>query len=239
MLPEIATLTFGNSWPWTTCVMNEWVNQPQWQLDTITGGAVMMLVDTRGKVRYVGPVGGFLPKMIIDTELAQARPLQSDQLPNLSLAAGGQDEAGKAQKAEAERTKEPELVRGTIAGRKFVCEKAVLRSDVRSDVLRLTQGEGIFPDLELEITLFLNGQSPAQKIFKVDKQSGINAPYVSLKWIPAGEVVPTTETFTSNYEMLLEFGDVSDGKIPGKINIVLPNRRCEVTGEFVADIKGL
>jgi len=183
-------------------------------------------------------VGGFLPKMIMDTELAQARPLQSDQMPNLSLATAGRSETTKTQKAEVEQTKKPTVPNGTIAGREFICEKAVLRRDVRSDVLRLTQGQGIFPDLELEITLFLNGQSPARKIFKVDKQSGINAPYVSLKWIPAGEFMPKTERFTSNYEMHLEFGDISDGKIPGKINVVLPNNRCNVTGEFLADIKG-
>ena len=33
----------------------------------------MLLVDTKGKVRYIGPVGGFLPKMLIEAELKKAQ----------------------------------------------------------------------------------------------------------------------------------------------------------------------
>ncbi|MBN2377118.1 MAG: hypothetical protein JXD22_11995 [Sedimentisphaerales bacterium] len=58
--------------PWANCMLSDEFNTAQWKLHGVAG-AVMLLVDTKGKVRYIGPVGGFLPKMLIDSELKKAK----------------------------------------------------------------------------------------------------------------------------------------------------------------------
>ncbi len=61
-----------SAWPWTNCMLNDKFNAAQWKMHGVTG-AVMLFVDTKGKVRYIGPVGGYLPKMLIEAELKKAR----------------------------------------------------------------------------------------------------------------------------------------------------------------------
>jgi hypothetical protein len=69
---EIADILTDGSWPWSSCTVAEPMNQSQWNL-TSRVTPVMMMVDTKGKVRYVGPVGGFLPRMLMAAEMAQAQ----------------------------------------------------------------------------------------------------------------------------------------------------------------------
>ena len=61
-----------SAWPWANCMLSDEFNAAQWKMHGVAG-AVMLLVDTKGKVRYVGPVGGYLPKMLIDSELKKAK----------------------------------------------------------------------------------------------------------------------------------------------------------------------
>ena len=61
-----------SAWPWANCLLSDKFNAAQWKMHGVAG-AVMLLVDTKGKVRYVGPVGGYLPKMLIEAELKKAR----------------------------------------------------------------------------------------------------------------------------------------------------------------------
>lgn len=65
--------------PWSTCLKTE---LQQWPLPNITG-ALLLLVDTKGRIRYIGPVGGFLPQMLLDMELEKASSV-SDDIPDFS-----------------------------------------------------------------------------------------------------------------------------------------------------------
>lgn len=69
---QILDILTERPWPWPTCLAGDAMNQPQWLWQ---GASVaMMMVDTKGAICYAGPVGGFLPKMLFDAELAQAQP---------------------------------------------------------------------------------------------------------------------------------------------------------------------
>jgi len=68
---EIAGVLFDTPWPWVNCIASEPHNQSQWTLKERYSQA-MVLVDTKGKIRYVGPVGGFLPEMLLKLELSRA-----------------------------------------------------------------------------------------------------------------------------------------------------------------------
>jgi len=229
---EVAKKTFDNAWPWATCLINDQLNQSQWEQTQTPDSALMMIVDTKGKIRYVGPVGGIIPKMILDQETMIAQSAIPQALPDLA-----DTSIARVAKAAAEvytGATEPTIVHGTLAGREFSYENATLKNEV----LRISQGQGLYADLELEIFLFLNGQSPANKTYTVTRQDENNIPYVNLKWMPAGAFIPRTEKFTSNYQMNLEFGDITNGKLTGKINLQLPDiQNSQVKGEFVLDIK--
>ena len=58
-------------WPWATCMASAPANQTHWNLE-VSVTPVMMIVGTEGKIRYVGPVGGFLPQMLIGMEWDKA-----------------------------------------------------------------------------------------------------------------------------------------------------------------------
>jgi len=66
---QVKQKLFEQPLPWPTCLKAENVNTEQ--LPDIAG-ALLLLVDTKGKIRYIGPVGGFLPQMLLDMELAKA-----------------------------------------------------------------------------------------------------------------------------------------------------------------------
>jgi len=108
---KLADIVMEGSWPWSSCVASDPVNQSQWNL-TSRVAPVMMMVDTKGKVRYVGPVGGFLPQMLLQAELAQAKA--GAGVP--SLAALGDLKLGAGQNMEALMKQAMEKLGGESAG---------------------------------------------------------------------------------------------------------------------------
>ena len=72
---QVKQKLFEQPLPWPTCLKAENVNTEQ--LPDIAG-ALLLLVDTKGKIRYIGPVGGFLPQMLLDIELAKATTTAAD-----------------------------------------------------------------------------------------------------------------------------------------------------------------
>jgi len=108
---KLADILMEGSWPWSSCVISDPVNQSQWNL-TSRVAPVMMMVDTKGKVRYVGPVGGFLPQMLLQAELAQAKA--GAGVP--SLAALGDLKLGAGQNMEALMKQAMEKLGGESAG---------------------------------------------------------------------------------------------------------------------------
>ena len=74
-ISQVKQMLFEQPLPWPTCLKVENVNAKQ--LPDIAG-ALLLLVDTKGKIRYIGPVGGFLPQMLLDMELAKATTTVAD-----------------------------------------------------------------------------------------------------------------------------------------------------------------
>ena len=77
---EIANILLAQPWPWSNCMFDDSVNHPQ--LGGLTGASpVMMIVGVDGKIRYVGPVGGILPKMLLNKELEETVAAATDIMP--------------------------------------------------------------------------------------------------------------------------------------------------------------
>lgn len=127
---------------------------------------------------------------------------------------------------------------GKIHGREFTPDKVQLERGI----LTLSQGNDFFPDLAVKIFLFLDeGDKPEGKTYRVaaKRSFGARSPHIHLQWKETGKRVPQTEVFTDGYVMKLEFGKVSRGKLPGKINLRLPDTaRSRVSGTFAIDLGG-
>jgi hypothetical protein len=68
---------------------------------------------------------------------------------------------------------------------------------------------------------------------------GAGTPQVALAWKEDGQSVPSEQKFTDKYSMMLEFGQEKDKKLPGKIQLNLPDEtKSHVAGTFEADIRG-
>lgn len=66
--------------PWLTTMTWKRPNDEVWPFQNIRG-AVLMIVNTKGLVTYVGPVGGFLPRMLLDKAIANASVPRSVDTP--------------------------------------------------------------------------------------------------------------------------------------------------------------
>ncbi len=84
-ISQVKQMLFEQPLPWPTCLTAEGVNRQQWPLPNIAG-ALLLLVDTKGKIRYIGPVGGFLPQMLLDMELGTATTAKAEvpDIPTMS-----------------------------------------------------------------------------------------------------------------------------------------------------------
>ena len=56
-----------NAWPWASCMGKEGINQANWPLQEQVS-PVMVLAGVDGRIRYMGPTGGFLPGMLHKAE---------------------------------------------------------------------------------------------------------------------------------------------------------------------------
>ena len=87
---HVVRFLMNKAWPWSNCLA-EGPDPTSWQLDTPVQ-PVMVLVDVKGKIRYMGPVGGFLPRMLLDVEMpkATASAAGSFSMPDQSQQATGE-----------------------------------------------------------------------------------------------------------------------------------------------------
>ena len=125
---------------------------------------------------------------------------------------------------------------GTINGQKFQCEKAVLQGNI----LHLRQGKDFFADLELVIFFFLEeNETLEKKTFEVAANKNFGNPHIHMKWKSKDEdFSPKTEIFMNGYSMRIEFGAGTEGILPGKIYLCLPDEeKSAVAGKFEAEIK--
>ena len=121
---------------------------------------------------------------------------------------------------------------GAIHGRPFMVERAVLENGV----LTLRQGSDFFPDLALDVMMFIEqNEQPAGKQVRISPGQTGKQPLLRLQW-KEGEGLPKTEQFASNYTLTLELGAVQDGKLPGRIYAAIPDdQRSTIAGTFVIE----
>jgi hypothetical protein len=126
--------------------------------------------------------------------------------------------------------------KGQIHGKPFVVEG----SYIENGVLTLNLGKDAQADLNVRIMLFTPAwEVPAGKHFKFTNASGVGLPQVVVSWNEAGQEASREQKFTDKYSLQLEFGSEKNGKLPGKINLTLPDEvKSSIAGTFEADIKG-
>jgi hypothetical protein len=124
-------------------------------------------------------------------------------------------------------------VNGMISGTNFLAEAAMCTDQV----LRLSQGAPASPDREILVYLRLNrGESPTGHTWTVTQEmKGRTVPQVVKRWKSNPRYAAQTKSYASGYAMKLELGVVTNGVIPGKIFVALPDtEQSVVAGVFKA-----
>jgi hypothetical protein len=128
-------------------------------------------------------------------------------------------------------------VNGMISGTNFVPETISVTATPTAQVFRLTQGALNSPDREILVYLHLKaGESLSGRSWNVSTDmKAPEAPQVSKRWKTNPRYAPTTKSFTTGYVMKLEFGQLTNNMVPGKIYIALPdNEQSVAAGIFNA-----
>ncbi len=124
-------------------------------------------------------------------------------------------------------------VNGLISGTNFLAETAMCTAQV----LRLFQGASISPDREILVYLHLTpGQSLTGHTWTVSQEMrGMSVPQVVKRWKTDPRYAPQMKAYSSGYAMKLELGDITNGVLPGKIFVALPDtEQSVVAGVFQA-----
>lgn len=124
-------------------------------------------------------------------------------------------------------------VSGVISGTNFVAETAMCTAEV----LRLFQGASLSPDREILVYLHLNpGQSPTGHVWTVSQDMrDRSVPQVVKRWKTNPRYAPLSKAYSSGYAMKLQLGEITNGVLPGKIFVALPDtEQSVVAGVFNA-----
>ncbi len=127
---------------------------------------------------------------------------------------------------------------GMISGTNFVPETARLDKAGSVYLLRLLQGATATPDLGFMIYLKLNaGESVTGHTWTVTQDlRDRNLPQVVKVWKTDPRYQAKQKAFSSGYAMKLELGQISNGVIPGKIFLAVPDpEQSVVAGVFKAE----
>ena len=122
---------------------------------------------------------------------------------------------------------------GSIHGSGFRCEKAILQGGR----LSLLQGEASPWDLAVVVNLLARqGEELSGKGVQIAPERP-RAPHVVLRWKDTERKVKS-ETISHGYALKLVFGEATNGRMPGKIYVCLPDEaKSFVAGTFDAEIK--
>jgi DNA-directed RNA polymerase subunit RPC12/RpoP len=124
-------------------------------------------------------------------------------------------------------------VNGSISGTNFLAETSMCTAQV----LRLLQGSAASPDREILVYLHLNpGQSPTGHTWTVSQtMKDRSVPQVVKRWKTNPKFAPLSKPYSSGYAMKLELGQPTNGLLPGKIFVALPDtEQTVVAGTFQA-----
>jgi len=108
---------------------------------------------------------------------------------------------------------------------------------VDNGTLALRQGTNAVPDMELGVFFGMKvGESLSGKKIDVTPQARV-APRVWKKWKVEGKTALQQKVYSKGYTMKLQFGEVSEDKVPGTIYLCLPDEELSVVaGSFVASV---
>jgi hypothetical protein len=104
--------------------------------------------------------------------------------------------------------------------------------------LTFSQGEDFIPDLQMGISLHLQGEESVDgRTFEVTNPEKFIKPHVSLRWKPEGESFPNSG-FVEKYVMRIVFGDREQRSIDGKLELRSLDEGDEtrLAGTFTAKI---
>ena len=122
---------------------------------------------------------------------------------------------------------------GSVHGSGFLCEKAILRGGA----LSLNQGKTGPWDLGIALILFVHrGEELSGKTVEVDPDRP-HAPRVVVRWKDEKQQ-PASEVINNGYSLKVVFGQATNGSMPGKIYLCLPDQaKSFVAGTFDAEIR--
>jgi hypothetical protein len=77
------------------------------------------------------------------------------------------------------------------------------------------------------------GKSFANQTFNVSATNLVNNPRIILNWRSDNPKIPGAASYSKGYAMKLEFGDLADGQVTGKIFLCVPDtEQSFVAGDF-------
>ncbi len=118
---------------------------------------------------------------------------------------------------------------GRIHGQAFKMDRIAYQGGF----LKFQQGSGFMADLEMDAVLFVAvTQLPGKTFnFNADKAFGMR-PHIYMQW-KEGTNNRSQKSWINNYALRLEFGQVQNGKIPGKIYLCVPDaEKSFIRGTF-------
>lgn len=122
---------------------------------------------------------------------------------------------------------------GSIHGSGFLCEKAILQGGL----LSLNQGKTSPWDLAVSVRLFAHhGEELSGKTVEIAPDRP-RVPRVGLRWRNEQQK-SATQNITNGYALKVMFGQATNGHMPGKIYLCLPDpAKSFVAGTFDAEIR--
>ncbi len=128
-------------------------------------------------------------------------------------------------------------VNGMISGTNFVADGArLVLAQPGTLVLSFYQGKVASPDRDILVYLHLKaGEKLAGRTWEItpDTKGG---PQVWKRWKPDPRFALKPQTYNTGYALKLELGSVTDGEIPGKIFVALPDpEKTVAAGVFTAE----
>jgi hypothetical protein len=128
-------------------------------------------------------------------------------------------------------------VNGMLAGTNFLAESSRIDPSPTAQVLRFIQGQPASPDREMLVYLHLKpGEKLGGQMVNVTSDMhGAGVPSVAKRWKTNPRYAPSSKFFSSGYAMKLELGTVTNGVVPGKIYLALPDpEQSVIAGMFMA-----
>jgi hypothetical protein len=123
---------------------------------------------------------------------------------------------------------------GKVHGEGFLCERATLTGGI----LSLRQGNNWPPDLGVSVLLFARaGEELSGKSIQIAPDRGPPLPRVVMRWKNDSDKAETRNV-NSGYALRVDFGQATNGRMPGQIYLCLPDEsKSVVAGTFDAEIR--